>query len=148
MQFINIFNAVIVICLLIPNVIYALKKKNLENRCGSKVMNILEQAGRYASMFFMVFNIGIYEFGFGSKGAFVIWAISMPVLILLYWIFWVVYFKVPGMVPAMFLALIPAGIFIANGFLMRNWLLAVSGILFLVGHTYVTYCNNVHSKNQ
>ena len=72
-DWINIFGLVFVILLLIPNIIYAFKFRSQKNKCNNKFMNVLEQIGRYASMFLMVFNIGIAEFGFSSAGAFLLY---------------------------------------------------------------------------
>ena len=86
MDWLNVFGLILVILLLIPNIAYAVKVKDQKNLCTNKFMNILEQIGRYACMFLMVFNIGIDEFGFGSVGAFLIYGIGNVLLMLTYWI--------------------------------------------------------------
>ena len=86
MSWLNVFGLILVILLLIPNIVYAIKVKDQQNLCTNKFMNILEQIGRYACMFLMVFNIGIAEFGFGSVRAFLIYIIGNVLLILSYWI--------------------------------------------------------------
>lgn len=63
-SWLNIFGLILVVLLLVPNIIYAVKEKNQENKCTNKLMNLVEQIGRYASMFLMVFNIGLAEVGF------------------------------------------------------------------------------------
>ena len=67
---INIFGLCIVIAILIPNIIYACKFRGAENKCTNKVMNILEQIGRYGCMLLLVLSIGRGEFAFGSVFAF------------------------------------------------------------------------------
>lgn len=52
MNWINIFGLILVLLILIPNVIYACKNKKAQNHCTHRLMNILEQTGRYSSMFF------------------------------------------------------------------------------------------------
>ena len=89
MDWLNVFGLIFVILLLIPNIVYAIKFKGKKNLCTNKFMNILEQIGRYACMFLMVFNIGIAEFGFGSVDAFLIYSIGNVLLILSYWIIWI-----------------------------------------------------------
>ena len=42
---------------MVPNIIYAIKNKDGKNLCTNKVVNILEQVGRYTTMFLMVFNV-------------------------------------------------------------------------------------------
>jgi hypothetical protein len=44
---INLFSACIVVLMLIPNIIYALSHKDEKNLCTNKLMNVLEQGGRY-----------------------------------------------------------------------------------------------------
>ena len=73
MGWINVFGLIFVVILLIPNIIYAIKVKDQKNRCTNKIMNIVEQIGRYGSMFLMVFNIGLTEFGFASVFEFLIY---------------------------------------------------------------------------
>ncbi len=67
MNWINSFGLTIVTLMLVPNIIYAYRNKNIENKCNNRIINILEQIDRYCSMFLMVFNIGIFEFGFKSE---------------------------------------------------------------------------------
>lgn len=142
MNWINAYRAIIVIGLLIPNIIYALKNKNLENKCKNKVMNIVEQVGRYGSMALMIFNLGMKELAFKSNEIFVLWLICTIILLLLYWLFWMVYSKAPKLFTAILLAVIPSMIFITNGLFLRQWLLVLFGVIFLTGHSYVTYENN------
>lgn len=142
MNWINLFGLVIVILLLLPNILYALKNRAAENKCRNKVMNLIEQLGRYGSMFLMVFHIGIDEFGFRSNEAFAIWLMGSASLLLIYWLLWLVYFRASGFFCAMMLAIIPSILFIFNGFILRHWQLVISGCIFSIGHIYVTYQNN------
>ncbi len=147
MNWINIFGLCTVVLMLLPNFIYAIKIKSFENKCKNKTMNILEQLGRYGSMFFMVFNIGLYEFGFRSNVAFVIWLFLTILLLILYWLFWFIFFKSPRTTLPIMLAILPSAIFIISGVILRHWLLIISGILFSIGHIYVTYQNNHAAHN-
>lgn len=142
-DWINSIGLIIVVLLLIPNIIYAYKKKHIENKCTNRALIVLEQIGRYGSMILMVLNLGIPEFGFWSKNGFVIWLLSIPVLILSYWIIWFVYFRKQTKFSAMLLAIIPSAIFIVNGLLLAHWLLVTFGIIFSVCHIRITYMNNV-----
>lgn len=97
MNWLNTFGLVLVILLLIPNIIYAVRVKNQKNKCTNKFMNILEQIGRYGCMFLMIFNIGIVESGFPSINAFIIYLVGNTVLMLSYWIIWMLYFNKPDL---------------------------------------------------
>ena len=59
-----IFGAVIVAIMMVPNVVYALKNKGLENLCTNRFMNITEQVGRYACIILMWFPLIVWELGF------------------------------------------------------------------------------------
>ncbi len=52
---INIFGLIIVLLILVPNIIYAIRVKDQENKCQNKIMNILEQIGRYGCMFCLLY---------------------------------------------------------------------------------------------
>ena len=83
-SWLNIFGLILVVLLLVPNIIYAVKEKNQENKCTNKLMNLVEQIGRYASMFLMVFNIGLAEVGFSSVGAFIVYMLGNILLMISY----------------------------------------------------------------
>ena len=40
---INVFGAVIVLLMMIPNIIYAIKNKDAKNLCANRFMNTIEQ---------------------------------------------------------------------------------------------------------
>lgn len=139
----NIFGLILVVLLLIPNIIYAIKNKDQENRCANKVMNVLEQIGRYGCMFLMAFNIGIVEFGFGSVEAFLVYLFGNIILMATYWIIWGLYFKKKAYWKQIALAVIPTFLFLLNGITMRHYLLVIFAVIFGVGHIYVTNKNRV-----
>lgn len=140
-SWLNIFGLIMVILLLVPNIIYAVKFRDAKNLCKNKVMNVLEQIGRYGSMFLMVFNVGLAEFGFSSGDAFVVYVLGSIALMLAYWIIWIVFFVRQSMWNHMALAIIPTLLFLLSGCTLRHVLLIVTAIIFGIGHIYVTYVN-------
>ena len=143
MDWLNVFGLILVILLLMPNIIYAIKVKNQKNLCTNKFMNILEQTGRYACMFLMVFNIGIAELGFGSVAAFLVYGIGNVLLLLSYWVIWILYFHKQSFGKQITLAILPICLFLLSGITMRHCLLILFGLVFGVGHVYVTYKNRI-----
>ena len=143
MDWLNVFGLILVILLLIPNIVYAVKVKDQKNLCTNKFMNILEQIGRYACMFLMVFNIGIDEFGFGSVGAFFIYFIGNVLLMSSYWVIWMLYFHKQSFGRQITLAILPTCLFLLSGITMRHYLLILFGLVFGVGHVYVTSKNRI-----
>ena len=143
MGWINVFGLIFVVLLLIPNIIYAIKVKGQQNKCTNKAMNIVEQIGRYGSMFLMVLNIGIAEFGFASVFEFLVYLFGNTVLLISYWIIWILYFKKQTYVKQILLAVIPTCLFLLSGITLKHYLLIIFALIFGVGHIYVTNKNRV-----
>lgn len=127
--------------MLIPNIIFAIKNPNLENKCNNLIMNITEQIGRYLSMILMVIPILVWKFSFNSVFNMVFYVIVTSVLLLLYLLVWFFYFKSQSKNKAILLALLPTMIFIISGVLLKHYLLIISGIFFGIGHIFVTLEN-------
>ena len=103
-------------------------------------MNITEQIGRYLSMILMVIPILVWKFIFNSIFNMVFYLVVTSVL-LLYLLVWFFYFKSQSKNKAILLALLPTMIFIISGVLLKHYLLVISGILFGIGHIFVTLEN-------
>ena len=143
---INVFGAVIVILMLIPNIGYAIKNKGEKNYCTNLFMNIIEQIGRYACIVLMWLPLLVWKFGFASVFEMILYLACNGLFLAVYWIAFAVYMNRKSLKLALVLAIVPACIFIFSGILLRHWLLAGFAILFAVGHIYVTYKNAVHRR--
>jgi hypothetical protein len=138
---INLFGAIIVAIILIPNIIYAIKNKDEKNVCTNKAMNIIEQTGRYACIILMWLPLFVRKFGFTSVFEMLLYFIGNGALLFLYLFVFALYFGKKTNGRAMILAVLPACIFLLSGLLLRHWLLAGFAILFAIGHIYVTKKN-------
>ncbi|MPN25406.1 hypothetical protein SDC9_172815 [bioreactor metagenome] len=135
---INIFHGVIVALLLIPNLVYALRRPSAAvHQKPGRLLGLAEQVGRYGCMLLMVVNLGLTEFGFSSKGAFVLWLLGNGVLLLVYWVCWLFYFKRPVKRRAVVLAVAPGLLFLLNGLILRHWALVGCAVLFCAAHPRV-----------
>lgn len=143
LNWLNLFGLIFVILLLIPNIIYALKAKNQQNKCTNKFMNVVEQISRYGCMILMVFHFGIAEFGFPSVGAFFAYLFGSVLLLISYWVVWILYFHKQTYGKQIALAVIPTCQFILSGVTMRYGLLITFSIVFGIAHIYVTSKNRV-----
>ena len=143
MQFgwINLFGAGIVVLMLLPNILYAIKNKDEKNLCTNRGMNLIEQIGRYACIVLMWFPLLVWEFGFASVAAMLLYFVGNGAMLVAYWIFYFIYFKKKTAGLALALAVLPACIFLLSGLLLRHWLLVGFAGLFAVVHIYVTYRN-------
>jgi len=137
---INLAGGIVVVLMLLPNILFALKYRHAENRCRNLFMNILEQVGRYASMLFMV--VGFSEFGFSSVERMLLYLLGNGILMLGYWIIWGLFFRKPRFWHRMALAGLPVGIFLLSGLTLMNLPLILSGAIFGIGHIYITAKNS------
>ena len=138
---INLFGGIIVILMLIPNIVYALQNRDEQNLCANKLMNILEQVGRYGCILLMWFPLLVWKFGFKSVPEMLLYFVGNGALLRAYGLVYARYLKLRTAGRALALAVIPACIFLLSGLLLRHWLLAGFALLFAVGHIYVTAMN-------
>ena len=144
MEWLNIFGLILVVLILVPNIIYAFKFRDQQNKCTNKIMNIIEQVGRYGCMFLMIFNLGIAEFGFASKAMFLVYLIGNATLLISYWIIWILYFKKQTYWEQLALAIIPTCLFLLSGITIQHYLLVIWSVIFGIGHIFVTNKNRYY----
>ncbi len=145
---INVFGGIIVILMLIPNIVYAIKNKNEKNLCKNRFMNIIEQVGRYACIVLMWLPLIVWKFGFASVLEMVLYLACNGALLVAYWISFAVYMKRRTLQLTLVLAILPSCIFLISGILLHHWLLVSFAVLFVVGHIYVSYKNAVLIKDR
>ena len=126
--------------LYLSGIIYGIKNKSVENKYKNNLVNILEQIGRYVSLMLTIFPIGIS--GFKSAGYMLVYLIANVILLLLYLIIWICYFKSKSLLKTITLAIIPTIIFFVCGITLKHWGLIISSIIFGFAHTLITYKNN------
>ncbi|MCR5295343.1 MAG: sodium ion-translocating decarboxylase subunit beta [Lachnospiraceae bacterium] len=139
----NLFGLILVALLLVPNIIYALKVKERQNKCQNKLMNALERIGCCGCMFLMVFNIGIAKFAFRSVEEFLIYLFGNILLVAACWVVWGLYFHKPVYWKQMALAILQTLLFLLSGLTMRHWLLVIFAAVFAAGRIYVMNENRV-----
>ncbi|MBQ7123054.1 MAG: hypothetical protein IJO01_00365 [Oscillospiraceae bacterium] len=140
LNLINFIQAGVLWAIIIPELLFAIHLPHKNEKAKNKVMNIVEQIGRYASMLLMILPLGIWEFGFTSSEEMIIYFAATAVLIVFYIIVSFLYYKKQDFSKAVILAVIRITVFIICGILLRHWLLVVSSVIFAVGHIYSTFC--------
>lgn len=141
-NWINLFGGVIVLLILIPNIIYALKNKEETPEKSNIIIRIIEQVGRYACMLLMIVPLFVGEFGFSPLEFMFNYLIGNLILLVFYYIFWVLFVKNKSLDKALALAAIPTLIFINSAISVKHWTLLVFALLFGASHIYITYKNN------
>ena len=135
----NLWCAGILGLILVPNLLYAIRRREGGISSGSRAVNALEQIGRFGCMVFMVVPLGVRggEFGFYSPEELVIWGFGTLLLLAAYYVCWAFFARRPGRRLALALALIPCGIFLLSALLLRHWVLAVFTGIFTGAHLYI-----------
>ena len=140
---IYLFGAGIVVLIMIPNIIYAVRQKQDEAQAIiPKYLSACEQVGRYGCIVLMWLPLLVWKFGFGSVEELLIYLIANGLLLLSYYLFWGFYFRKKVLSNAMALAIIPTLIFLLSGILLRHWLLVIAAVIFGFTHCSITYITN------
>ena len=142
MEWINVFGAVFIVVIMVPNIIYALKcRDGFENKWNNKGVEIVEQIGRFGCFGCMFINIPGTWFGWWSDEAFAMYLIVNSILIILYCLIWIICFRKNTVFKALALSIIPAVIFMFSGIMSRSVLLIVASLLFAPAHILISYKN-------
>ena len=142
MEWINIFGVIFIVIIMIPNIIYVLKTKGgFENKWNNKLVEIIEQIGRFGCFGFMIVNIPGTWFGWWSDEAFAIYLIVNIILIALYCVIWFFCFRRNTVFKAVSLSVIPSVIFLFSGIMSRSILLIIASVLFAPAHILISYKN-------
>lgn len=142
MNWINMYGLFIMVIIMIPNIIFGIKNKNYESEYRNNMIEIIEQIGRFGSMFFMIVNIPVLTYGECFANGKLVYAVVNGILVLFYCFTWVLYFQRETKAKALVLAIIPTVIFLFSGIILTQVLLIITAVFFGVGHITITYNNN------
>lgn len=142
-EWLNLFGIFFVVIIMVPNIIFAIKcKDSFENKFNNRLVELLEQIGRYGCMCFMIFNIPGTGFGFSSDEAFALYLIINACLVFAYCVIWAICFKKDNMFKAVSLSVIPSVVFLFSGIMSHHVLLIISVLIFAPMHILIS-CKSV-----
>ena len=142
MGWFNYYGLAIIAIIMIPNIIFAIRSsEGFANGYKNKIVEILEQIGRYACLILMVFNIPYTYFDFWFEYALIVYLAVNSTLCGLYLIFWVICWDKNGKLKALSLSIIPSVIFLFSGVVVANIPLIAFAVLFGVNHILLS-CKN------
>ncbi len=139
LNLINFIEVAILWILLIPELLFSIHHPQKDVRPKNKVINIIEQFGRYASMVLIILPLGIWEFDFKSSEEMIIYFAANGVLLASYIILFLLFSKKQNLMMAMLLAAIRIAVFAICGILLRHWILVISAMIFAAGHLPATF---------
>lgn len=138
---INLYGGVIVLVMLAPNIIHAFTNKGTDNKCTNKRLILAEQIGRYGCIILMWLPLLIWKFAFPGAEWLLFYLLGNGVMLLVYLVIWILYFKRKSPKKAMALAILPTGIFLFSGLLLHHWLLVAFSVIFGIAHISITRIN-------
>ena len=142
MELFNIYGLIFVAIIMIPNVIFAIKcKDGFENKWNNKLVETMEQIGRFCCFGFMIINIPKTYFGWWGDKGLIIYLIGNIVLVTLYCLIWFICFKKNSVFRALALSIIPSIMFLFSGIISRSILLIIASIVFAPSHIMISYNN-------
>mgnify|MGYP000323200581 CR=1 FL=1 len=142
MNWINVFGFVFMLAIMIPNMIFALKNRDgFQNLWKNRIVEILEQIGRFGCFAFMVLIIPGCRFGFSSDEHFALYLIINTMLIVMYYLVWIICFRRNSIFRALALSVIPSLIFLTSGVLSNYVPLLIAAIIFAPCHIVISYKN-------
>ena len=141
---INIYGLIFIAIIMIPNIVFAIKHKDgFANKFNNKIIETLEQIGRFGCFIFMIINIEYLSFGFINEAALSIYLLIDSFLVTLYCLIWIICFKANSIFRSLALSIIPSIIFLFSGIITRSILLLLFAIIFAPCHIIISYKNAI-----
>lgn len=142
MAWFNPFGLAIMAVMMIPNIVFAVRcRDGFVNRWHNRLVETLEQIGRFCCFVFMVVNVpGTWQ-GWPSDEAFALYCVVDAALLALYCVIWAVCFRKNSLFRAVALSVIPSVIFLFSGVISRSLLLTVGAVIFAPCHIAISVMN-------
>ena len=139
----NYYGLAIIVLIMIPNIVYALTNKNgFSGVYHNKVVETLEQVGRFGCFITMIVNIPYTYFGFWFSNALVVYLVVSGILVAMYLIIWVVCWKDSSVFKGLALSVLPSILFFFDGIMLLNIPLICFAVIFAPMHILISYRNS------
>lgn len=143
-KYFNIYGLIFVIIILFPNIIFAYSYKDgFENYYENKLVEIMEQIGRFGCFISMFLVIPFLNKGFWFKSGKIIYVALGIVLIILYCIGWIIFWKEDSVRKSLYLSILPSLLFIESAVVCGNLQLLIFAVLFAPCHILISYMNAI-----
>lgn len=137
MSWISLMGLIIVALLLLPNIIFTVKKQATTGCYVKNWVDHVEKVSRITTMLLMIFQLGVSEEGFHSFFAFSVYFVGNIALVIAYWVIWLSYKQKQTLRKRLILVEIPCVVYLLSALTLQHWLLLISAIIFAVSHTRV-----------
>ena len=143
-KYVNFWGLVFVVIILIPNIVFAMTcKDGFENRYQNKLVETLEQIGRFGCFFSMFIMIPYMNKGYWFQQGKMVYLILGFLLVSLYCLGWIVFWKENSVRKSLYLSIVPSLLFLESGVLSGNILLLIFAVIFAPCHMLIRYRNAV-----
>lgn len=143
-KYVNFWGLIFVVIILIPNIVFAIScKDGFENRYQNKLVETLEQIGRFGCFFSMFIVVPYMNKGYWFQQGKVIYLILGFLLVGLYCLGWIVFWKENSIRKSLYLSMIPSLLFLESGAVSGNILLLIFAVIFAPCHILISYWNAV-----
>lgn len=143
-KYVNFWGLVFVVIILIPNIVFAMTcKDGFENRYQNKLVETLEQIGRFGCFFSMFIMIPYMNKGYWFQQGKMVYLILGFLLVNLYCLGWIVFWKENSVRKSLYLSIVPSLLFLESGVLSGNILLLIFAVIFAPCHILISYRNAV-----
>ena len=144
MIWINFYGLLFMAVIMVPNIVFEMKcRDGFKNLWENKVVQILEQAGRFCCVALMIFIIPGCRFGFSSDEALALYIIINSILVGLYCLIWIICFRKNSVFRALALSVLPSAVFLFSGIMSRYAPLIAAAVIFAPCHILISYKNAV-----
>lgn len=139
---INFYGLALIVIILIPNLVFAMKHpEGFENKWSNKIIETLEQIGRFGC--FIMMCVRTRWWGFSSVASLFAYVIVSAVLTIAYVMIWIICFKKSSLFRALALSIIPSALFIFCGAISHEYILLALGLLFAPCHILISVKNSL-----
>lgn len=143
-KYVNFWGLIFVVIILIPNIVFAIScKDGFENRYQNKLVETLEQIGRFGCFFSMFIVVPYMNKGYWFQQGKAIYLIQGFLFVGLYCLGWIVFWKENSIRKSLYLSMIPSLLFLESGVVSGNILLLIFAVIFAPCHILISYWNAV-----
>ena len=141
-KYFNVFGLLFVIVILIPNIVFAVKcKDGFENHYHNKLVELLEQIGRFGCFISMFLILPCMNKGYWFTQGKSIYLILGSGLVIMYCLGWIFFWKENSVRKSLYLSIVPSLLFIESGIISGYVLLVIFAVIFAPCHILISYKN-------
>lgn len=143
-KYFNAYGFIMVLVILIPNIVFAMTcKDGFVNKYQNKVVETLEQVGRFGCFICMFFLLPWFDRGFWFPHGKTVYLIAGAALVALYCLGWIIFWKENSIRKSLFLSVVPSILFLESGIVTGYVLLLLFALLFAPCHILISVRNVV-----